>query len=327
MKNLSFVLVAIVLACASCSQTGKAKPKLGLAMRSFDDVVSVAIRRSIETEALDKADLAIIDGQGQQSSQNKQVGSFFARKLGALAIEPVDASEMGSIIGKAKAERTPIVFFNGKPADEAMRSWDKLFFVGIRESEAGAAQGEILAAFWKKNPAADRNKDGMAQFIALDRRLGNPNAALLAESCVKALGAAGIKAERLPSEAGDDISGLIAKYGGKIEAVICGDNDAALGAISAYKALGYFVLKKTMPIVGLGAGSPTTAVMDALSAGSLIGAAFGDTASEGKAVFDLAYALAKETDPAKAGWSITDAKYVWIPYKKYMGDTFATTRE
>ena len=49
-------------------------------MHSFDDPESVAIRRVIETAALDKADLSIIDGQNQQSTQDKQIDSFFERK-------------------------------------------------------------------------------------------------------------------------------------------------------------------------------------------------------------------------------------------------------
>jgi methyl-galactoside transport system substrate-binding protein len=322
MKRLVFVLAVVALILASCSVAGKAKPKLGLAMHSFDDPESVAIRRFIETAALDKADLSIIDGQNQQSTQDKQIDSFFERKIGALAIDPVDGNAVSSLIGKAKERRIPIVFFDRKPSDESMRSWDKLFFVGTREAEAGAAQGEMLAAFWNTEPSADRNKDGTLQFVALDGDRGGPDSALLAENCVKSLGAVGIKSERLASEsngksARERTAALIARYGDRIEAVICGDNISALGAIEAFKAAGYFKRGRHIPIVGLGEGDITSAVSDAILSGSLLGAAFADAGSQGKAVFDLAYSLAKGADPTKAGWRITDAKYVWIPYKEY----------
>jgi methyl-galactoside transport system substrate-binding protein len=165
--RLPILLAALALLAASCAQPDKAKPRIGLAMRSFDDAASIVIRGTIETAALDRAELAIIDGRNQQSTQDMQVISLFEKKLGSIAINPVDGSAMGAVIDKAKAEKVPIVFFGLMPSDESMRSWDKLFFVGTRRAEAGAAQGEMLAAYWKENPAADRNKDGVLQFASL----------------------------------------------------------------------------------------------------------------------------------------------------------------
>ncbi len=332
MKCLPLVLVAAALTLTSCSQAGKERPKLGLAMHSFDDSVSVAIRRSIETAALDKADLAIIDGQNQQSAQDMQVDSFFERKLGALAVDPVDGGALGPMIGKAKASRTPIVFFDRKPSDVAMRSWDKLFFVGTQAAEAGAAQGEMLAAYIKADPSVDKNKDGILQFASLDGDRGGLGSEPLADGFVKAMVAAGLKAEQLPSvprgaSAKETSSALIARYGAKIEAVICGDDDAALRSIEAFKAAGYFKAKKTVPILCNGEGDLSPAVAEALTAGTLLGAAYEDAGNQGKAIFDLTLALAKGADPSKAGWRVTDAKYVWIPYMKYPGSALTAPRK
>jgi methyl-galactoside transport system substrate-binding protein len=327
MKRLTSILVAAALIIASCSQAGKERPRMGLAMRSFDDPASIAIRRSIETAALDKAELAIIDGQNQQSAQDMQVDSFFQRKVASIAIDPVDGKALGPIIGKAKARRTPIVFFDRMPSEAAMRSWDKLFFVGTRGTEAGAALGEILAAFWKANPAAYRNNDDRAQYIFLAEDPSSPDALLLEGSCARALGAAGVKTERL-SDSGAVAAGtppreaaaaLIAKFGERIEAVVCADPESTLGAIDAFKAAGYFKGRRYMPIVGASSGELAPQAAEALSSGVLLGAAVGDASSQGKAVFDLAYALATGRNPARAGWRITDAKYVWLPYRKLEG--------
>ena len=326
------MIACMALALVSCSQTGKDRPKLGLALHSFDDSGSIAIRRCVETEALDKADLAIIDGQNQQSTQDMQMDSFFAGKVGAIAMDAVDATTVKFLIGKAKERRIPIVFFDNKPSDEAMRSWDKLFFVGTRESEGGTAQGEILAAHWKITPEADRNRDGKVQFIVLDGEKVGPDATVLADAFIKVLFTLGIKAERLVSEsqgkpAKEKAATLIANYGDKIEAVICGDNTAALAAVDAFKAAGYFKPKRNMPIIGLGEGIVPAGITSAVAAGTMIGAACADTLSQGKAVFDLAYALAKGANPARAGWRITDAKYVWIPYKKYTNEPSQKTKK
>ena len=334
MKRLTFILFAALL-LASCSQAGKDKPKLGLAMRTFDDPASVAIRRAIETEAMDKADVAIIDSQNQQSAQDLQVDSFFQRKLASLAVDPVDVKALGPIIGKAKAQRTPVVFFDRMPADETMRSWDKLFFVGTRSAEAGAALAEILSAYWKANPEADRNKDSRVQYILLAQDPPSPDSGLLEAAWAKALSVAGVKSERLSE--GDATGGgkppkeasasLIAKFGDKIEAVVCADPASALGAIEAFKAAGYFKGKKYVPIVGASPGEPAAQMADALSSGSLLGIAAADAQGQGNAVFDLAYALARGRDPSRAGWRVSDAKYVWVPYRKIFGNPPSTQRK
>jgi len=316
MKSLLLVIAALLLFLPSCSQPAKTRPKIGIAMRSFDDPASVSIRRAIETASLDRAELTIIDGKNQQSTQDMQVASFFEHKLGAIAVDPVEGNSLASLIGKAKAQQTPIVFFDRRPPDEAMRSWDKLFFVGTRESDAGTAQGELLAAYWKAEPLADRNRDGRLQYAVLEGQAEGPGGEQLGEDCERALGSAGIKAQRLELDA----AGL-AKNAGAIEALVCADPSSALSSIEALKALGFFKGKKSLPIVVSGSGQPSPAILQALASGSLLGAAYSDTNKQGQAVVELALALAKGLDPAKTGWRVSDAKYVWIPCRIYSRET------
>jgi methyl-galactoside transport system substrate-binding protein len=329
-KRLPIVLAALALLAASCGQADKARPRIGLAMRSFDDAASIAVRGTIETAALDRAELAIIDGRNQQSAQDMQVLSLFEKKLGSIAINPVDGSAMGAVIDKAKAEKVPIVFFGLMPSDESMRSWDKLFFVGTRRAESGAAQGEILASYWKATPAADRDKDGVLQFAALTSAPVGQDSGSQADAAAKALAAAGVRSDMLVSESGgggieaarQKAAAILAKYGDKIEAFVCDDDATALGAIEALKAAGYYKGKKRMPVVGAGEGEPSEAVASALASGTLLGTAARDRGGIGKAVFDLAYALAKNAAPSRSGWKVTDAKYVWVPCKKITKDSF-----
>jgi methyl-galactoside transport system substrate-binding protein len=322
MKRLPIVIAALALLAASCAQGDKAKPRIGLAMRSFDDPASAVIRGTIETAALDRAELAIIDGQNQQSAEDKQAEAIFERKLGSIAVNPVDETSLGPLIEKAKAQKVPIVFFGLEPPDASMRSWDKLFFVGTRREDARAAQGEMLASYWKANAAADRNKDGALQYVELKAEPDAQDPGALPDALARALSAAGIRADLLASDvSGGEIDGarlrmaaLLAKYGDKIEAVACENDETALGAIEALKSAGYFKGKKRIPVVG--AGELPGAVADALASGSLLGTAVTDTGGQAKAVFDLAYTLARGAAAWRSGLKITDAKYVWIPCRK-----------
>jgi methyl-galactoside transport system substrate-binding protein len=331
---MSLAFVALALLAASCTQTDKARPKIGLAMRSFDDSVSIVVRGTIETAALDRADLSIIDGQGQQSAQDKQTEAFFDKNVGAVAINPVDTASLGKIIDKAKAKKIPIVFFGLEPSDDSMRSWDKLFFIGTRRADKGAAQGEILASYWKATPTADRNKDGALQFVALTAAPTGLDEGSNADAAAKALNAAGIRTTMLGSEtaaggiaaAQQKAAALLAKYGDKIEAFICDDDETALGAADALKAAGYFKGKKHMPVVGAGEGEISEAIAAAIASGSLLGTAETDSAGQAKAVFDLAYALAKGAASWRSGLKITDAKYVWVPCKKITKDNLTAKK-
>jgi methyl-galactoside transport system substrate-binding protein len=329
MKRLPIVLVAFALLASSCAQIDRTKPRIGLAMRSFEDADSATIRGTIETAALDRAELAIIDGQNQQSAQDKQITSLLAKDLKAIAIEPIDGFSLGPTIDEAKAKKVPVVFFGLDPSDELMRSWDKLFFVGTGRAEAGEAQGEILAAFWKATPAADRDKDGVMRFVALTAAPAGQDSGSQADAAAKALGAAGIRTAMLASEgAGADsgtarlkMTSLLAKYGEKIEAVLCDDDDEALGAIEALRAAGYFKGRRHMPVVGAEGGELPQAVVAALASGSLLGVAQTNAAGQGKAVFDLAYALARGGSARRSGWKIIDAKYIWVPCRKITKDS------
>jgi methyl-galactoside transport system substrate-binding protein len=101
--------------------------------------------------------------------------------------------------------------------------------------------------------------------------------------------------------------------------VFCNNDDMALGVIEALKADGYFTGKKQIVVVGVDATAPA---LQAVEEGTLLGTVLNDAKNQGKATFDLAYALAKNTDVTKAGWEITDGKYVWVPYQKVTKENY-----
>ena len=328
MKKILLALLAVALLFASCS--GKAsndKPKIGVAIYKFDDTFMSAVRRAIEANATDKAEISTVDSQNAQPTQNDQVDTFLAQRVKALAINPVDRTAAGVIIDKAKAKKTPVVFFNREPLAEDMVKWDKVYYVGAKAEQSGTFQGELAAEYWKANPSADKNKDHKMQYVMLTGEPGHQDAILRTEYSIKALDAAGVKSEKLAEETAqwdrvkgqEKMAAFLAKFGGKIEMVFCNNDDMALGAIDALRAVGYFTGKKYMPVVGVDATAPA---LDALAAGTLLGTVLNDAENQGKATFDLAYALAKGDDVTKAGWEITDGKYVWVPYQKVTKDNY-----
>jgi methyl-galactoside transport system substrate-binding protein len=334
MKRIAFSLPLLALAAAlsaglaGCDTAG-GKPRIGVALFSVDDSFVSAARRSLEAKAAGKARLSVLDGQNRQDIQSAQIDAMIADKAKAIIVNPVDPSIMDAMVFKAKAGNVPIVFFSRDPSTLAVGSWDKAFFVGVKKEEGEVLQVEILAEYWKASPEADLNGDGVLQFLCLSGGSKKLDAAASEENRQKAFAAAGLKAEMLGEanakwtrdEARQRMTGLIKEFGLKrIEAVICSNDEMALGAIEALKVAGAFKgSEDIVPVVG---ADGTRFAMEAIAEGSLLGTVRADAELQGKAAFDIAYALASGENPLGAGWPLSEGKYVLIPYAKVTKENY-----
>lgn len=322
MKKLSF-LIAAAAALTVQAQT----PRIGTAIYKFDDTFMSYVRNAILDNAKGKATIEMVDSQNAQPTQNDQVDQFLAKKMAAIAINPVDRTAAAAIIDKAKAKNTPVVFFNREPMPEDMKKYDKVYYVGAKAEQSGTMQGQIVVDYWKAHKEADKNKDGKIQYIMLKGEPGHQDAELRTQYSVKAITDAGLKVDKLAEDtaywdrpkAVEKMKAFIAKFGEKIEVVLCNNDDMALGVIEALRQEGYFTGTKFMPVVGVDATAPA---LQALEQGTLLGTVLNDAKNQGKATFDLAYALATNKPVTSAGWTITDGKYVWVPYQKVTKENY-----
>jgi methyl-galactoside transport system substrate-binding protein len=328
-----FIVIAVLLTVCAMAFAGGGKdagggqPQIGVAIYKFDDTFMSYTRNAIENNAKGKAVVTTVDSQNAQPTQNDQVDQFITKKMNAIAINPVDRTAAGAIIDKAKAGKVPVVFFNREPFADDMNKWDQVYYVGAKAEESGTMQGEIAVDYWKANPGADKNKDGVLQYIMLKGEPGHQDAELRTEFSIKAVTAAGIKVQLLAEDtamwdrprAVEKMDAFWARFGDQIEVVFCNNDDMALGAIESLRKAGFFTGGKFLPVVGVDATAPA---LQALSEGTLLGTVLNDAQNQGKATFDLAYALASGANPANAGWKVTDGKYVWVPYQKVTRDNY-----
>jgi methyl-galactoside transport system substrate-binding protein len=325
-KGILFVAVLVVISglflMVGCKS--KKESSIGCAIYKFDDTFMTAVRNTIQAAADEKkVKIDIVDCENSQPKQNEKVDLFISKKVTALAINPVERSLADGILDKAIKSKTPVVFFNKEPETSIMAKWDKVYYVGAKAEESGTMEGQLLADYWKANPAADKNKDGIMQYVMLKGEPGHQDAELRTKYSIKAIEDAGIKVEKVAEDTAmwDKVKGMekmaafLGAKGNKIEAVLANNDDMALGAIEALKAAGYFTGTKFMPVVGVDATSPA---LQALKDGTLLGTVLNDAKNQGKATFMLAYVLSIGEIPTKenTGYDLTDAKYVWVPYKK-----------
>jgi methyl-galactoside transport system substrate-binding protein len=313
------MLVLIVVTAVGCGATDSGKPSIGVTIYKFDDNFMSFVRRAIETEAKDKADLILNDSQNAQATQNDQVDIMISKGVKSLAINLVDPQAAATIIDKARAAKLPVVFFNKEPNKDVLASYDKAWYVGTKSEEAGIIQGQMIADMWKANPDWDRNGDGVMQYVLLKGEPGHPDAEARTLFAIQTAEEQGVKVELLELQTGmwDSVKGKelmdawLAKHGDKIEFVVTNNDGMALGAIQSLKANGYFDSGVYMPVVGV------DAIPDALEQiknGYMAGTVLNDAKNQGKAAFDLAYNVAMGKDPLEGtAWTFVD-KAVRVAY-------------
>ena len=120
-----------------------------------------------ETQDNVKITLNILDGTGNQGTQNEQVDRFLAQGYDAICVNEVDRTAASVIIDKARAADIPVIFFNREPVGEDMQRWQNVYYVGSDPREAGDMQGRIVVDLYDENPASvDRNGSNMSYWRA-----------------------------------------------------------------------------------------------------------------------------------------------------------------
>ena len=308
------VLSAVGLGTISMAQ---ADTRIGVTIYKYDDNFMALMRKEIDKEAkqLKGIELLMNDSQNAQSIQNDQVDVLLSKGVKALAINLVDPSAAPTIIGKAKPDNIPVVFFNKDPGEKAIGSYDMAYYVGTDPKESGIIQGDLIAKQWKAMPAMDLNKDGKIQFVLLKGEPGHPDAEARTKYVVDQLNKQGIQTEQLFMDTGmwdaamakdKTDAWLSSSRANDIEIIISNNDGMALGALEATKAHG-----KKLPIFGVDA---LPEALQLIKKGDLAGTVLNDGVNQGKAVVQLSNNLAQgKAANEGTNWKVEN-RVVRIPY-------------
>lgn len=328
-KGLGLLLAVVLL--ASCGQTGANQPqtlRVGVAVYLQSDTFISTLVQDLERQAQArestdgvKINLNIVDGRGSQITQTEQIDRLIALDYDVLCVNIVDRTSAAQLIDKAREAGIPVIFFNREPVAEDLYRWDRVYYVGAKAEESGVLQGQILLDRWLNGePSADKNGDGVLQYVLLEGEPGHQDAMLRTEYAVQTLTGAGVPVEKLAgdtanwdrSQAAARMGSWLEQFGDSIEVVISNNDDMALGAIDACQDLG--LEPDRMPvIVGVDATAPA---IQAVREGTLCGTVRNDAQGIARNMLDLALLLANGQDPADGDLSLVDGKYIWLPYQR-----------
>ncbi|MDY0558851.1 galactose/glucose ABC transporter substrate-binding protein MglB [Pasteurella multocida] len=317
MKKTVLSAVALAVGLGVAASAAQAADRIGVTIYKYDDNFMSLMRKEINKEAEQFKDIELLmnDSQNAQAVQNDQVDGLISKGVKALAINLVDPAAAPTIIGKAKPDDIPVVFFNKDPGAKAIGSYEHAYYVGTDPKESGLIQGSLIAKHWQANPAYDLNQDGKIQYVLLKGEPGHPDAEARTKFVIEELNNKGIQTEQLFIDTGmwdaalakDKMDAwLSSSKANQIEVIIANDDGMAMGALEATKAHG-----KKLPIFGVDA---LPEVLQLIKKGEIAGTVLNDGVNQGKAVVQLSNNLAKGK-PATEGtkWQLKD-RVVRIPY-------------
>jgi len=253
-----------------------------------------------------------------QSTQNSQVENMINDGCNVICVNLVDRTEPTTIIDMAEKNNIPVIFFNRELVEEDLQRWDRLYYVGASAKESGVMQGELAADYISKHPEADKNKDGMIQYVVLEGEAGHQDAIVRTESSVSTLMSKGVVMEKLGyaianwnrAQAQTKMSQLITQFGSKIELVLPNNDDMALGAIDALQDA-KIPREKWPVIVGI---DGTDVGLQAVQSGEMAGTVYNDKEGQAKAMLELSFDLATGKDYSNL--KLENGKYIRLPYTK-----------
>lgn len=316
MKKIVLNALALAVGLGTLA-TATAENRIGVTIYKYDDNFMSLMRKEIEKEAQNFKDVKLLmnDSQNAQSIQNDQVDVLISKGVKALAINLVDPSAAPTIIGKAKPDNIPVVFFNKDPGEKAIQSYEHAYFVGTNPQESGEIQGDLITKHWKANPSYDLNKDGKIQYVLLKGEPGHPDAEARTKYVVEQLNKNGIQTEELFLDTGmwdaalakdKTDAWLSSAKAGSIEVIIANNDGMAMGALEATKAHG-----KKLPIFGVDA---LPEVLQLIQKGEIAGTVLNDGATQGKAITQLSNNLANGKAATEGtNWEMKD-RFLRVPY-------------
>jgi inositol transport system substrate-binding protein len=232
MRKVLLIALVALLAIPLMVSAAPKKLKFGVTIEKFNDVfMRYALDQLTDEASKNNIDVVSGDAKGDPNEQLKIVENFITQGVDAILIHVVDQTIAPTITKECLAANIPLVYFNRKPDDSAL-SPGKVVAVASPEVVAGNLEGEFVAKKLggKGNVAILMGTMGTAPQIG--RTQGTKD--VIAKY-------PGMKVVREQTGNFDRATGLSVtedwlNSGVTIDAIICNNDEMALGAVLALEA-------------------------------------------------------------------------------------------
>ena len=316
--------VLVLSGCSGKSEQTEKTLRVGVITYSQDDtfINGLTEELKVQLKGMENKQRRIIvstkSGNDDQQEQNEKVEEMIDAGCDVLCINLVDRTAPSRIVRMARNEDIPVIFFNREPVREDLMQWEKLYYVGCDAEQSGIMQGEIAAEYINSHPEVDKNEDGKIQYVLLEGEAGHQDAISRTEYSVKTLMKNDVILEKLSYQLADWNRGqaenrmnrLISQYGKEIELVISNNDEMALGAVEAYRTVGY--AREDWPVI-FGIDGLEDA-LKAVKAGEMQGSILNDRVDQAKEMAKMAVKLFEGEDFDQE--NLKEGRYYFSEYQK-----------
>lgn len=248
-------------------------------------------------EEFPELEITSFDAQNDMQKQQEHIRTFASQDYDVIILSAVNTDTAAEMINMAGD--IPMIFTNRLPDESVFRKGIDAY-VGSEETESGRLQGEYLAEYFKDSGKTELN------VVMLMGQLGLDNTTKRTESAKKALEDAGYTLNMVFEDTAEwNRATAMSKMeqvlgtGKPIDCVIANNDEMALGAIEALKAVDKL---KDVQVVGLDA---TDNALQAIEEGEMGMTVFQDAKAQAEKAVDLAL---------KAGNGEEIETFNWIPF-------------
>lgn len=298
-KTKTIILSALLTTVVSAPVLAADQLKIGVAMSNFDDNFLNVLRKSMESrgEALGVS-LQMEDGKAEIGTQLNQFQNFIASGVDAIIVNPVDTNATVTMSDDAAAAGIPLVYVNRMPINIDMLP-KKQAVVASKEIESGTLQAQEVCRQLSGKGKLLIIMGDLGYQAALDRTKAVHDVAETPEC--SGLEIVEEQVGKWTRTGGNDLMTNWLSAGLEFDAVLANNDEMAIGAIQALKAVG-----RSMDdgiVAGIDATQDALASMEA---GDLDITVFQNAIGQGADSVDAAIKLAKG-EPVD--------KIVWIPFE------------
>ena len=272
------------------------KVKIGVSIANFDDTFLTYMVDGMKAYAeqnKDSIEIEFTDAKEDMDKQMQQVENFVVQQKDAIIVVPVDTSAAGPLTSTASDAGIPIVYVNRNPGDLP----DGAYYVGSEEIVAGQLQMQFLVDKLGGKPANVAILMGKLDNEGAIKRTEGNEAIAKDNTNIKIVDKQTGKWQR--NDGMMVTEDWLNKYGNDLNAILCNNDDMALGAIQALKDAG----RDDIYVLGVDA---TPDGLAALEEGTLAATVFQDAAGQGGGGVEVAFKAAKAE---------TVDKETWIPFQ------------
>lgn len=245
---LLFVLVGIIIA-GNISQKENKFIHVGIAVYNTDDTYMQNYMEQLQ-DKLDgynyfgkKVLYEILDAEGNFNRQQKQLQYMCSQNFDVLLINLVEPTSAASILNKAADLNIPVILFNRETEAKDLTISDDIWYVGTDAKAAGAMQGDMLSKVWNEQRSeVDHNRNGKLDYVLVEGEethfdtIRRTNGFLESSLNIELNQLENISAYWQRSFAYDEFSKLDKEIIENTEAVVCHNDDMALGIYDYYRS-------------------------------------------------------------------------------------------